>query len=136
MKFAKFAVGLVMSVAFAHTANAAGAHGLVSCSDAKVKNGPAIFSYLISNGQSQRLSSDILYVQNSVTQVLPAFQVAQFAASDLALYMLIDDDNEVPTLAFAAVLPNTKLAFPGTLTPYVNGKAQKTQVLSCKLIPQ
>lgn len=125
-----------MSVAFAHTANAAGAHGLVSCSDAKVKNGPVIFSYLISNGASQRLSSDILYVNNNVPQVIPAFEAAQYASSNLALYMLIDDDNEVPTLAFAAVLPNTKKAFPGTLTPYVNGKAQKTKVLSCKLVPQ
>jgi hypothetical protein len=90
---------------------------------------------LISANASQRLASDVLLVQNSVPQIIPSFQIAQYASSSLALYLMADDESENITMSFAAALPNAK-AFPGVLSFYTNNKVSKNQAVNCKLVPQ
>lgn len=127
MNFAlKAAFGMLVTLA-SFKAGAA----TLSCVDAKVKNGPVVLSYQIQNTKSARLGSDITYKN----QVISSFQVAQYMAQGLEVYLLLDDalTNTTPILQFVGV-PLIKSNFLGAITEYNSaGKATKTYAVKCKI---
>lgn len=129
MKFVtKAAIGMLISLA---AAQAHGADVTLSCTDAKVKNGPVILTYTIANTKSARLTSNITYQ----SQVYSAALVAQYASNALETYFVIDDaaTNTIPVLQFAGI-PLIKSNFAGVITEYDStGKAIKNTLAKCKL---
>lgn len=122
----KAAIGMLVSLAAAQ----AKADSVVTCSDASVKNGPTILSYVIAGTKSARLNSDITY--KSV--VYGSSQVAQYAANALELLLMVDDATGTTPLFQFAGIPLIKSNFAGVITEYNSaGKVTKAIVAKCKM---
>lgn len=129
----KALVKTVVALGLMFTASNAIADTLVSCKDVKAAaSAPKTIEFVIKQTNSQRLGSDILYA-NTANQVsvISSLSVAQYAASDLALYMSIDDFTESPVLVFAAALPKIGKTFSGSVSDLVDNKVVKTRILKC-----
>jgi VCBS repeat-containing protein len=103
--------------------------GLLS---ATTPQGTVAFSYLISYSESARLASDVLVVPNGVPRVLPAFQAAQYIASDSELHILFDDNNEHLDFRFDAFTDSPGNFSNGQITTY---DASTGAVLSKETLP-
>lgn len=126
-KFSAIVLGLLFSSsAFAASYN-------VKCSDAKVKNGPVVWNFLVKSTQSNRLGSDILYTNKAgTTSVISSLSVAQYVANSAQLYIMVDDFQETVSLVFSAD-PRPMKAFAGNLREVVAGKAAN-RALKCNMV--
>lgn len=126
---------LLATVGFA--AQIVSADDLLSCKDAKKMAEGPVLEFVIKSTKSRRLGSDLFNKSAAgVNQIISSLQVAQYAFSAAAAYVLIDDPTESPIMSFQAVLPNKTKVFGGAIQELdpVTGKVKNNRLLKCTLV--
>lgn len=105
--------------------NASAAVTQLDCANAK---NTVKWSFQIRQNESRRISSDITYVKGAQTTTISSISVAQYAVTNVLIYMLTDDSVEKATYRLT-VAPLSKNIYAGTLEEF--GASSSTTIVKC-----
>ena len=91
-----------------------------------------VIQYSVSDNQSARLDSAIVFTANGTNTFFDMNSVAQYGTAKEALYFLVDNASQIPVLRLWA--PANRTIYTGELAEYgATGKIVKSTKVDCSL---
>ncbi len=116
----------VLAAMISFSAVNAFADTLINC--VGVKNNTVHLSYTVSANPSKRLRSDITFSKNGSSTLISSLSIAQYASTNVLLYLLADDGVENVSLRFTAA-PISKTSYLGSIEEL--GASPATNPVKC-----
>lgn len=123
----KMVLGMILFL----TSQVVFADSLINCKTTGKKPSP-VLEYTVRGTPSLRLSSDIVYTNNGTAALYPISQVAQYGTQKEAIYLLVDNSQEIPI--FRLFAKSAKKGYNGNVATYnAAGKIVKTTAVDCTI---